>query len=178
MDQVIQDFVQQGILRQQEISAAYRSFLVAKADQSARFVIDLSPLTPQYRVPHITLYSTARVLATIQPFDTMLTFDLVSGFYQIKLRADHSKFYGIYYRGKRYAFTRLPMGHALAPYILQRLALAVSQYLNQHLNISMVAYLRRLAGLRHTASSPSHPGHYRTARLHHQLPEVYPSSNI
>jgi len=71
----------------------------------------------------------------------MLKFDLVSGFYQIKLGADHSKFYGIYYRGKRYAFTRLPMGHALAPYILQRLALAVSQYLNQHFNISMMAYL-------------------------------------
>jgi hypothetical protein len=51
MDQVIQDYVMQGILREQQISTAYRSFLVAKTDGSARFVMDLSPLTPHYRVP-------------------------------------------------------------------------------------------------------------------------------
>jgi hypothetical protein len=92
MDQIIQDFLQQGILKEQEISAAYHSFLVAKSDQSARFVVDLSPLTPHYRVPHITLYSAARVLSTIQPFDTMLKFDLVSGFFQIPLRPEHRRF--------------------------------------------------------------------------------------
>jgi hypothetical protein len=33
------------------------------------------------------------------------------------------------------------MGHPLAPYILQRVATAVSTHLNQHFNLSMIAYL-------------------------------------
>jgi hypothetical protein len=85
MDQVVRDLLQRGILREQRITHAYRCFLVAKADQSAWFVIDLSPRTPHYRVPHITLYSVARVLATIQPHDQLLKFDLWSGFYQIPI---------------------------------------------------------------------------------------------
>jgi hypothetical protein len=71
----------------------------------------------------------------------MVKYDLVSGFYQIRLQPEHCKFYGIYYRGKRYAFTRLPMGHPLAPYVLQRLALAVARFLNQRFNIAMISYL-------------------------------------
>jgi hypothetical protein len=64
MDQVITDLKQQGILQPQRITAAYRCFLVPNADRSARFVIDLSPVTALYRAPHITLYSAARVLST------------------------------------------------------------------------------------------------------------------
>jgi hypothetical protein len=33
------------------------------------------------------------------------------------------------------------MGHPLAPYVLQRLSLAVAAYLNQHFNVSMISYL-------------------------------------
>jgi hypothetical protein len=46
MDQVIEHLIQQDILRPQKIVTAYRCFLVPKGDQSARFIIDLSPLTP------------------------------------------------------------------------------------------------------------------------------------
>jgi hypothetical protein len=140
MDQVMQDYTQQGILVRQPISAAYRAFLVPKSSGAARFVMDLSPLT-QYRVPHITLYSTARVLSTLQPWDKLFKIDLTSGFYQLRIRQQHRKFYGIYYRGVKYAFTCLPMGHPLGPYVLQRLSLAVATYLNRHHDVSMVSYL-------------------------------------
>jgi hypothetical protein len=141
MDQVIADYIQQGILQPAPIVAAYRAFLVPKSSGAARFVLDLSPLTPFYRVPHITLYSAARVLSTFQPWDRLLKIDLTSGFYQLRIRNQHHKFYGIYYKGQKLAFTRLPMGHPLAPYILQRVSLAVAQYLNRHFNISMISYL-------------------------------------
>jgi hypothetical protein len=71
----------------------------------------------------------------------MIKFDLVSGFFQIPLCPEHRRFYGIYYRGRHLALTRLPMGHPMAPYILQRLANAVATHLNHHFNISLVAYL-------------------------------------
>jgi hypothetical protein len=141
MDEVIADLKQQGILRPQRITSAYRCFLVPKADQSARFIIDLSPLTPLYRVPHITLYSAARVLSTIQPFDKMIKTDLTAGFFQVPLCRQHQHFYGVYYREQQLALTRLPMGHPMAPYVLQRLAKAVAHHINNLFGTSMVAYL-------------------------------------
>jgi hypothetical protein len=141
MDQVIHDFVQQGILVQQPIVAAYRAFLVAKTSGAARFVLDLSPLTPHYHTPHITLFSAAKVLATLQPNDLLFKIDFTSGFYKLNIRLEHQKFYGIYYRGVKYALTRLPMGHPLAPYVLQRVSLAVATYLHQRFSVSMISYL-------------------------------------
>jgi hypothetical protein len=38
------------------------------------------------------------------------------------------------------ALTRLPMGHPLAPYVLQRLAAAVAQHINHPFGTAMVAY--------------------------------------
>jgi hypothetical protein len=95
MDQVILHLKQQDIPRPQRVTAAYRCFLVPKADRSARFVIDLSPLTTLYRVPKITLYSAARVLTTIHLFDQMIKLDLSSGFFQIPLAPQHRRFYGV-----------------------------------------------------------------------------------
>jgi hypothetical protein len=53
----------------------------------------------------------------------------------------HQRFYGVYYRGIRYALTRLPMGHALAPSIMQRASIAVAAHLHNQLGIQMCAYL-------------------------------------
>jgi hypothetical protein len=141
MDQVIEHLLQEGILSEERTTSAYRSFLVAKSDSSARLIIDLSPLTPLYRVPHITLYSAARVLSTLRPTDQLIKIDLTSGFYQIPIHPNHRRFYGIYYRGRHLALTRLPMGHPLAPYILQRVASSVAAHLNARFDVAMIAYL-------------------------------------
>jgi hypothetical protein len=71
----------------------------------------------------------------------MIKIDLRNGFFQIPVHPDYINFYGIYYRRQRYAWTRLPMGHALAPSIMQRLAVAVARFLHAHHDVSMVAYL-------------------------------------
>jgi hypothetical protein len=89
MDQVTADLEHQGILQEQHILSAFRAFLVSKSDGSARFIIDLSPLTPYFRVPHITLYSAARVLSTILSTDEMIKIDLTSGFFQIRVHPQH-----------------------------------------------------------------------------------------
>jgi hypothetical protein len=71
----------------------------------------------------------------------MIKLDLTAGFFQIPIRRDHWRFYGLYYRGQQYGLTRLPMGHPLAPYILQRIAQAVAQLVNQQYGTAMVSYL-------------------------------------
>jgi hypothetical protein len=87
------------------------------------------------------LYSAAEVLVTIPPAAKLIKLDLTSGFFQFRIRNEHQHFYGIYYSGVRYAFTRLPMGHALAPSIMQRAAQAVASHLYQIFHIHMCAYL-------------------------------------
>jgi hypothetical protein len=168
MDQVVQDYIQQGILIQQPITAAYRAFFVAKSSGAARFVMDLSPLTPFYRVPHITLYSAARVLSTLQPWDKLFKIDLTSGFYQLRIREQHRKFYRIFYKVHRLAFTRLPMGHPLAPYVLQRLSIAVANYLHRLYDIYDIL-LGRLALLCASTTGASNLPDHPPARFYNQL---------
>nr|CAD7595599.1 unnamed protein product [Timema genevievae] len=44
-----------------------------------------------------------------------------SGFYQILASKDSKRFQGVYYIGKKFAFTRIPMGYDLSPAALQRI---------------------------------------------------------
>lgn len=71
----------------------------------------------------------------------MIKVDLTSGFHQILLAKSSYKHNGISYRGTKYSLTRLPMVHALAPYLFQRFAEAVLDEINLALNIGGIAYL-------------------------------------
>jgi hypothetical protein len=142
MDQVIQDLEQSGILQPYpDIRYAFRIFLIAKTSGAARPVADLSPWTPQYTPPPIQLYSAAEVLITISPGSFLIKIDLRSGFFQIRIRPEYYWYYGVYYRQRRLAWTRLLMGHPLAPSITQRVATAVARLVTHHFNVTMVAYL-------------------------------------
>jgi hypothetical protein len=71
----------------------------------------------------------------------MIKIDLTSGFFQLKIHPQHTRFYGIQYRGNQYSLQRLLMGHPLAPSILQRFAAQVAAVLHRNHDIAMVAYL-------------------------------------
>jgi hypothetical protein len=142
MDQVIQDLLHQQILvPYQDIVYAFRMFLVSKSDRSARPILDLSPWTPYYTTPAMRLYSAAEVLVSLGRDLPMIKIDLRAGFFQIKIRPAYYRYYGVYYQGRRYAWTRLPMGHPLAPAFMQRIATAVARHLHRQHGVSMVAYL-------------------------------------
>jgi hypothetical protein len=121
MDQAVQDLLHTGILQHDnKIVNAFRMFLVSKPDGAARAILDLSPWTPFYKTPPMQLYSAAEVLTSLQPHDQIIKVDLKSGFYHFQIQAQQQRFYGTYYRGVKYKWTRLPMGHSLAPSIMQR----------------------------------------------------------
>jgi hypothetical protein len=142
MDQVIQDLQHSGILRPYpDIRYAYHMFLVAKSSGAARPVLDLSTWTPLYRPPPIRLYSAADVLSTISPNSTMVKMDLKSGFFQLAIHPQYWRYYGVYYNRQRFTWTRLPMGHPLAPSMMQRVATAVARSVTHTFQITMVAYL-------------------------------------
>jgi hypothetical protein len=72
---------------------------------------------------------------------SLIKFDLRNVFFQLPIQQQFWKFYGIYYRHQRYAWTRLPMGHPMAPYYMQRLTTAVARHPHQRHGISVVNYL-------------------------------------
>jgi hypothetical protein len=90
--------------------------------------MDLSPLTSFYKFPLMQLYSAAEVISTIRSDEKMIKLNLSSGFFQIPISLNHRQYYGIHYEGVRFCLARLPMGHPLAPSVLQRLAQAVDRY--------------------------------------------------
>jgi glycerophosphoryl diester phosphodiesterase len=134
--------LQQGLLVHcPDIKAAFCLFLVSKSDGSAWLILNLSPWTDFYQLPPMKLYSAAEVLLTIPPGASLVKIDLSSGFFHFRIHPDHVKFYSNYYAGVRYAFTRLPMGHALAPSIMQRASQAVAAHLYSTFRFHMCAYL-------------------------------------
>lgn len=142
MTEVVNDLIKNGILEHNpNISHAFRPFLVLKPSGAARPVYDLSPWTALYHPPPIRLYSAAGILTTIPPGAQMIKIDLRSGFFQIRIRPEHRQYYGVYYKGQRLQRTRLPMGHPLAPSIMQRVSTTVARHLHVMCDVSMVAYL-------------------------------------
>jgi hypothetical protein len=142
LDQVVQDLLQAGILQENNsIVNAFRLFLVAKASGAARPVFDLSPWTPFYQTPPMRLYSAAEVLVALPQNAQLIKVDLKSGFFQIPICTEYLHHYGIYYRKRRLIWTRLPMGHPLAPAVMQRVATAAARYIHQCTGAHMVAYL-------------------------------------
>lgn len=71
----------------------------------------------------------------------MIQLDLKAGFHQLPLAESSHNHNGICYKGVRYSLTRLPMGHALAPYLFQRFAEAVLSDVSLALNVDGIAYL-------------------------------------
>jgi hypothetical protein len=142
MDEAIQDLADQQILQTNpEMKNAFRVILVAKQDGSARPVYDLSPWTPYYETPPLRPYSAAGVLQTIPSQAHLIKIDHKSGFFQLPIAPRFWQYYGVYYRGQWFSWTGLPMGHPLAPAIMQRLSVAVARTLHQHHDVTMMAYL-------------------------------------
>jgi hypothetical protein len=62
-------------------------------------------------------------------------------FFQILIRLEYQQYYIVYYEKQHLAWTRLPMGHPLAPPIMQRLSTTVARHLHNTCNVTLVAYL-------------------------------------
>lgn len=71
----------------------------------------------------------------------MIKHDLKSGYHQLAINPSHRIFNGIYYKGRKFALTRLPMGHALAPSVFQRVAEGFLRAVQRRSGVQFIAYL-------------------------------------
>lgn len=121
MDRVINQWCNDGLLiKFPNLCNAFPIFLIPKADGQIRPIIDFSNWTPYIVTPKFSLLSAAKVVRDIPPNVNMIKIDLRCGFHQLPTNPRHYRFNGKYYNGTKYALTRLPMGHALAPGAFQR----------------------------------------------------------
>lgn len=142
MDTVINKWKKNGLLiPNPNLRYAQPMFLVPKPDNKIRPIIDYSEWTPYIIAPKFSLLTTGSAIREIPLGNSMIKLDLKAGFHQIPLATSSHNHDGICYRGIKYSLTRLPMGHALAPYLFQRFAEAVLDEVPLALNVDGIAYL-------------------------------------
>lgn len=142
MDTVINKWVSNGILvPNPNLKFAQPMFLVPKPNSKVRPIIDYSEWTDYIVAPKFSLLTAGDAIRNIPLGNNMIKLDLRSGFHQIPLAESSYNHNGISYRNIKYSLTRLPMGHALAPFLFQRFAEAVLQEVNLALNVEGIAYL-------------------------------------
>lgn len=126
MDTVIEKWVENGLLiPNPNLKFAQPMFLVPKPDNKVCPIIDYSEWTQFIVAPKFSLLTAGAAIREIPLGNTMVKLDLRAGFHQLPLAASSYNHNGISYKGVKYSLTRLPMGHALAPFLFQRFAEAV-----------------------------------------------------
>lgn len=141
MTEMLKSMIDNQVICEKECRHAFRCFLIPKENGKALFIMDLSPWTDYYEVLKINLFNAAECIATIPDWMVAIKIDMKHGFYQLKLRQDCVKNFGIYYDKKRYCLKRLPMGLALAPYVLQRWAEEVKRKIEGKFQYLFIPYL-------------------------------------
>nr|CAD7403541.1 unnamed protein product [Timema poppensis] len=120
--EVIEDWVLKGWLCPDDNERhMFPLYLIPKVNGTIRIIQDISPCTAYFETPRFSLLTAGRALQDIPTGYWLRKLDLVYGFYHMELNQESSRTIGVYFRGQKYAVTRLPMGHPLAQAILQRI---------------------------------------------------------
>nr|CAD7574994.1 unnamed protein product [Timema californicum] len=142
MWEIIKDWVQTGLLIQEDCADVFPLFLLGMRNKGIRIIHDFSNWTEYINAPYFSLVSAGAALREILEGHFLIKTDLRSGFYHIPLTPDSKRFAGVYYAGTKYCFTRLPMGNALEPYKLQSIMKEVLAAIEDWLpNVKGIAYL-------------------------------------
>lgn len=142
MDVVINKWIDNGLLvPNPTLKFAQPMFLVPKPDNKVRPIVDYSEWTEFITAPKFSLLSAGEAIRNIPLGNNMIKLDLKSGFHQLPLAKTSFNHNGICYKNTKYSLTRLPMGHALAPFLFQRFAEAVLDEVLLALNVEGIAYL-------------------------------------
>lgn len=121
MDSVIDRWKDNSLITPNpQLKYAQPMFLVPKADNGVRPIIDYSEWTPYIVAPRFSLLTAGAAIREIPLGNLMIKLDLKAGFHQLPLAESSYNHNGICYRGVKYSLTRLPMGHALAPYLFRQ----------------------------------------------------------
>ena len=127
--EVVENLTAVGIIERAPVKSTYRLFAIPKADGRVRVLYDLSQLTPFLGKPTCHLPRPMDVLAN-ENAQWAIKVDLSDGFFHIPVHSKLSQYLGIQYQGVTYRWTRLPMGLATAPAIMQAVMREAAKYIS------------------------------------------------
>ncbi|KAG8226747.1 hypothetical protein J437_LFUL004398 [Ladona fulva] len=138
---MINALLKQGIIQESVVKCAFRFNVIAKSSGRPRIILDLSPWTNFYHRPKFSLLDAVKAITRIGPQAKMAKLDLADAFFQIQIKPEQQEFYGVRIQGKSYKFLRMPMGHTLAPAIMQRWAREVAKEVRLNFDVILIPYL-------------------------------------
>ena len=114
----------QAVERVQSRSIAFysRIFLVPKADNAWRPIIDLSVLNKYLRVHKLHMETPESIQLAIQPKDWVISIDLADAYLHVPIHPDHQKYLNFAYQGQVWRFMSLPFGLSPAPWLFTMIA--------------------------------------------------------
>ena len=137
--------------RDQENSGLYSPyFLVPKKNGGMRPILDLRVLNESVAKRPFRMLTIKRLLTCVQRNDFGISIDLKDAYFHVPIKPKHRRFLRFAFEGKKYEYTRLPFGYALAPRTFSKCVEAALEPLRRR-GIRILAYLDDLLVL---AQSP------------------------
>ena len=137
--------------RDQENSGLYSPyFLVPKKNGQMRPILDLRVLNESVAKRPFRMLTIKRLLTCVQRNDFGISIDLKDAYFHVPIKLKHRRFLRFAFEGKKYEYTRLPFGYALAPRTFSKCVEAALEPLRRR-GIRILAYLDDLLVL---AQSP------------------------
>ena len=132
------------LLRCKYISLSDSQFIspinVVPKRKSFRLVTDLRVINSHTRTNTFRNENIDDVLETVTPNDHLITFDIEDGFFNIRLRPDHSKYLAFKWKNNVYCWNVLPFGWSSSPFYFCKIVRAFVGYL-RHKDVRIVSYV-------------------------------------
>ena len=142
LTQELQNLLRKGAVEPAPQSPGFysRLFLVQKASESWRPIIDLSTLNGYITSSRFHMETPRSVLNSIRPGDWMISLDLQDAYLQVPVHHDSRRYLRFVVEGKPFQFRVLCFGLTTAPQIFTRIMAPVSAILHRH-GVRMLRYL-------------------------------------
>lgn len=116
-------------------------FLVRNHDGSERLILNVSNINRDcFKKKHFKMETLQTILPAIPKNAFMMSWDLVQGFYNVRLHQQSRRFFAFRWNGRSYSFNALVMGFSDSPRIFTLVVKTLVKYARQ-IGIHVFAYL-------------------------------------
>ena len=108
--------------------------------KSFRLVTDLRTINQHSLVKTFRNENIDDVLEAVNPTDQLVTFDIEDGFFNVRIRPEHSKYLAFRWKNNVYYWNVLPFGWSSSPFHFCKIVRAFVGFLRQN-NVRIVSYV-------------------------------------
>lgn len=143
LDKEISALLANGCISKSEVkpTCVSRISTIPKKDGSFRIITDLRVVNNYITKNKSFLYETINeTLEIVHPGDKLVTIDIKSGFFHVKVKPNFRQYLGFSYKKQYYVWNVCPFGLAVSPYFFCKLIRQIIQYLRTE-GLSICSYV-------------------------------------